>query len=82
MTAVGDIRFMTVVGILSLWIISVGCAYIMGIQLHWGLGGIYAAMIADEFIRGAILLPRWMSRKYLPGARSRLSPQTGAFPSQ
>ncbi|ULL13602.1 MATE family efflux transporter [Paenibacillus sp. H1-7] len=68
LTAVGDIRFMTVVGMLSLWAISVGCSYFLGIQLQWGLAGVYIAMIADEFIRGAILLPRWMSRKYLPGA--------------
>lgn len=70
LTAVGDIRFMTVVGMLSLWAISVGCSYFLGIQLHWGLAGIYVAMIADEFIRGAILLPRWMSRKYLPQAHT------------
>ncbi|WP_282937869.1 MATE family efflux transporter [Paenibacillus sp. RC67] len=73
LTAVGDIRYMTVVGMLSLWIISVGCSYFLGVHLHWGLAGIYIAMIVDEFTRGAILLPRWMSRKYLPRTQSSWS---------
>lgn len=78
LTAVGDIRYMTVIGMLSLWIISVGASYFLGVHLHWGLAGIYTAMIVDEFARAAILVPRWKSRKYL----QRSQPSWSERPAQ
>ena len=50
-----------VVGIISQWLVSVGIGYLLGIVLHWGIAGIWAAMAADECLRGTVMLIRWRS---------------------
>lgn len=57
--AVGDSRYMMKISIPSQWLVSVGITYLLGIQLGWGLYGVYAGMILDEYIRGAVLYLRW-----------------------
>jgi len=57
--AVGDSRYMMKISIPSQWLVSVGLTYLLGIQLGWGLYGVYAGMILDEYIRGAVLYLRW-----------------------
>ncbi|MDG0790392.1 MATE family efflux transporter [Cohnella ginsengisoli] len=57
--AVGDSRYMMKISIPSQWLVSVGLTYVLGIQLGWGLYGVYAGMILDEYIRGAALYLRW-----------------------
>ncbi|MDG0808757.1 MATE family efflux transporter [Cohnella rhizosphaerae] len=57
--AVGDSRYMMKISIPSQWLVSVGLAYLLGIRLGWGLYGVYAGMILDEYIRGAVLYLRW-----------------------
>ncbi|TCL41004.1 MATE family efflux transporter [Harryflintia acetispora] len=59
--AAGDVRFPVVVGIISQWLVSVGIGYLLGIVLHWGIAGIWAAMAADECLRGTVMLIRWRS---------------------
>ncbi|WP_231506527.1 MATE family efflux transporter [Paenibacillus sp. UNC451MF] len=61
LTAIGDTRFIMICGTASLWIIAAGMSYYMGIKLGWGLTGIYIAMIADELVRGMLVLYRWRS---------------------
>lgn len=63
--ATGDIRFPTYMGIISMWGISVPIAYILGIHFDLGLVGIWIAFIADEWIRGIIMLYRWKSRAWM-----------------
>ncbi|MCD1261726.1 MATE family efflux transporter [Paenibacillus athensensis] len=65
LTAVGDTRFLMVSALSSMWIIAAGLSYVLGVELKWGVIGIYIAMISDEFLRGVFIVPRWMSRKYL-----------------
>jgi len=48
-----------------MWLVATGLAYFVGIQLGWGLIGIYACMILDEYIRGTLSLIRWRGRKFL-----------------
>lgn len=59
LSAIGDSKFVMVTALASMWIVSVGLSYALGIHLQWGLYGIYAAMIADEYIRGIWSLVRW-----------------------
>ncbi len=59
MRAAGDIVFPTLLGICSMWGISVGVAWILGIALHLGLRGIWIAMAADEIFRAVVVLIRW-----------------------
>ncbi|MBO1511662.1 MATE family efflux transporter [Metabacillus bambusae] len=63
--AAGDIRFPTYMGILSQWGVSVPIAYILGIHFNLGLVGVWMAFIADEWIRGIIMLYRWKSRTWM-----------------
>jgi len=55
----GDIKFPTVMCMISSWTLSVLGGYIMGIYLGWGLVGIWLGIMLDECIRGIILLLRW-----------------------
>ncbi|MBB6453691.1 putative MATE family efflux protein [Salirhabdus euzebyi] len=60
--AAGDVRFPVYMGILSMWGVSVTLSYFLGIVLGLGLIGIWISFIADEWLRGLIMLRRWKSR--------------------
>lgn len=59
--ATGDIKTPVTVGIVCMWIISVGCSYLLGIVLELGLVGIWIAMTLDECVRAIIFMYRWKS---------------------
>ncbi|MGG4142031.1 MATE family efflux transporter [Paenibacillus algorifonticola] len=65
LNAVGDTRFTMWSSLISMWLIATALAYWVGIEMGWGLLGIYACMILDEYIRGALALFRWRGRKFL-----------------
>ena len=60
--AAGDAKFPVLMGVLSMWGLSVPLAYLLGIHFEWGLPGIYLAFIVDEWLRGLLMLIRWRSR--------------------
>lgn len=57
----GDVIFPVICGMLSMWILGVGGAWLMGIHLGWGLIGIWIAIAADEWLRGIVVAIRWKS---------------------
>jgi putative MATE family efflux protein len=57
----GDAVFPVVIGMLFMWGIGVGGAYLMAFGLGWGMAGIWIATAADEILRGIIMLFRWQS---------------------
>lgn len=59
MKAAGDVKFPTVLGICSMWGISVLFSFLMGIVFNMGLQGVWIAMAADEILRGIVVLIRW-----------------------
>lgn len=59
--ASGDAHFVALFGLLSMWLVSVGGAYLGSLVWGWGLVGIWVAMIADEHLRGWVSLARWRS---------------------
>lgn len=63
--AAGDVRFPVYMGILSMWGVSVTLSYFLGIYLEMGLVGIWIAFIADEWLRGLLMLWRWRSRVWV-----------------
>ena len=65
LNAVGDTRFIMKISFFSMWIVSVGIAYVLGIELGLGLIGIYICMIADEYLRGILCLYRWRGNKWM-----------------
>lgn len=61
MRAAGDVVFPTVLGICSMWGISVVFAWILGIVLKFRLQGVWWAMAADEIFRAVIVFIRWQN---------------------
>ena len=59
MRAAGDVVFPTVLGICSMWGISVVFAWVLGIGFKFGLQGVWWAMAADEIFRAVIVFIRW-----------------------
>lgn len=57
----GDVRFPVFMGMLFMWGIGVGCAWLLGVHWGWGLVGVYIAMAMDEWVRGIIMVFRWRS---------------------
>lgn len=62
--AAGDARFPVLMGVLSMWGISVPLAYYMGVHSGLGLMGVWIAFAVDEWVRGVIMLLRWRSRAW------------------
>jgi len=63
--AAGDVKFPVYMGILSMWGVSVTLSYFLGIYLEMGLVGIWIAFIADEWLRGLLMLWRWRSKVWV-----------------
>lgn len=59
MKAAGDVKFPTMLGIVSMWGVSVLLSFVLGIVLGWGLVGVWIAMACDEIVRGAVVFIRW-----------------------
>lgn len=62
--AAGDARFPVLMGVISMWGVSVPLAYLLGVHLGYGLIGIWIAFVVDEWLRGTIMLLRWRSRAW------------------
>lgn len=59
MKAAGDVKFPTIIGIISMWGFAVLMSYVFGVLLGWGLVGVWIAMALDEIFRGIVVLIRW-----------------------
>lgn len=63
--AAGDVNYPFYVGLVVMWSIAVGCGYLFGIQLGWGICGMWIAFLLDENIRGIIFVRRWYGMKWV-----------------
>ncbi|GGA34227.1 MATE family efflux transporter [Paenibacillus physcomitrellae] len=62
--AAGDARFPVLMGMISMWGVSVPLAYLLGVHFGIGLLGIWIAFTLDEWLRGVMMLLRWRSRAW------------------
>jgi putative MATE family efflux protein len=70
--ATGDARFPLLMSACSVWGVWVPLAWLLGLELHFGLTGICLAMICDEWLRGLLNYYRWKRRGWVESAhRSR-----------
>lgn len=60
----GDVNYPFYVGVICMWSIAVGLAYLVGITWGFGLIGIWWMFCLDENVRGAIFIHRWWSLKW------------------
>lgn len=63
--AAGDVQYTMWVGILSMIVFRLGCAYLFGIVLNWQIYGVWLAMGADWLGRSIAFLIRYRSGKWL-----------------
>ncbi|HEY1791317.1 MAG TPA: MATE family efflux transporter [Opitutaceae bacterium] len=70
--ATGDVGFPIQMAALSMWCVWVPLAWLLGLRFHWGLVGVWIAMMTDEWTRGLLMHWRWRKRRWLKYAeRSR-----------
>jgi putative MATE family efflux protein len=67
--ATGDARFPIRVAIFSEWCFSVPLCYLFGLKFHWGLTGIWIAMMIEEWARGLLMARRWAKRGWMEHAK-------------
>lgn len=67
--ATGDARYPLIWGVISQWTIMVGCSWLFGTYLGFGLPGVWVAFAIDEWFRAMLFLRRWRKRKWLPHAQ-------------
>lgn len=63
--AAGDVRFPLYIGLVSMWLFSVGFSWLLGIYLGWGLLGIWIALGLDECCRAIAMQVRWQKGKWI-----------------
>lgn len=76
--AAGDVRFTMVVGIASLMVCRLGCAWGVGVVAGWGIYGVWLGMGADWLARSIAFGLRWRSRAW----EGRAVTEGGAAPEQ
>ncbi len=62
--AANDARYTMVVSILSMWTFRIGFAYILCLQLDFGVAGVWYAMSIDWFVRSFFFIKRFRSGKW------------------
>lgn len=62
--AAGDSKFTSIVSMLSMWLFRVVLGYLLGIVLHFGIVGVWVAMIAEWGVRGIIFTTRYKGTKW------------------
>jgi putative MATE family efflux protein len=75
--ATGDASFPIKIAVCSEWFLSVPLCWLLGLKLHWGLTGIWIAMMSEEWLRGLIMAWRWKKRhwlKYAHRSRAQVAP--------
>ncbi|MCQ2573284.1 MAG: MATE family efflux transporter [Treponema sp.] len=62
--AAGDYIFPVVIGMISMWIIGISVGYTSGVIFALGAAGVFMGTMADECIRGIIVVIRWKKGKW------------------
>lgn len=63
--AAGDMNYPFYVGLIFMWSIAVGLAYLFGIVFGFGIIGMWWMFTLDENVRGIVFLRRWNSGKWM-----------------
>lgn len=63
--AAGDVRFPLYVGLISMWLFSVGFSWLLGVWLDWGLLGVWIALGLDECCRAIAMQIRWQKGSWI-----------------
>jgi putative MATE family efflux protein len=67
--ATGDARFPVMFGVFSMFFVSVGLAWLLGVHFGLGLIGVWLGFASDEWVRGIAMYVRWQRKAWVPHAR-------------
>jgi putative MATE family efflux protein len=67
--ATGDARFPVMVGAVSMLVVMAGGSWLLGVHYGLGLVGVWIAYAADEWLRGVIMVARWVGHGWVGAAR-------------
>ena len=67
--ATGDARFPVMVGAVSMLVVMAGGSWLLGVHFGLGLVGVWIAYAADEWLRGLIMVARWVGHGWVGAAR-------------
>jgi Na+-driven multidrug efflux pump len=62
--AAGDVRYVMIAAIISMWAVRVSTAYLFAFPLGIGPLGVWLGMAADFILRGILYFKRWRSGKW------------------
>lgn len=62
--AAGDAQVTMWISIASMWICRIGCSFIFGKYLGWGVFGVWVAMVLDWCVRAILMLLRYGSGRW------------------
>lgn len=62
--AAGDSRFTSLTSLLSMWLVRVVLGYILSIILHWGIVGVWGAMVFEWCVRAAVFRLRLRGNRW------------------
>lgn len=65
LTSAGDVNFPFYVGVIFMWTIAVGLAYLFGEVWGFGILGMWWMFCLDENVRGGVFIWRWISKKWM-----------------
>ena len=65
LNAVGDVRYTTIVSILSCWLNAVGLSFVFVNVLNWGIVGVWLAFAIDEWTRAVLYEIRWRKGRWV-----------------
>ncbi len=61
----GDVNFPFYVGVIFMWSVAVGLAYLFGIPFGFGILGMWWMFCLDENLRGIVFLHRWWHKRWM-----------------
>lgn len=61
----GDVNYPFYVGLIFMWTVAVGLAWVFGIAAGFGIIGMWWMFALDENLRGVVFMRRWYSKKWM-----------------
>ena len=62
--AAGDSKFVSISSLITMWTVRVVLGYVLGITLHFGLNGVWAAMVLEWAVRSTVFTIRFRGTKW------------------
>ena len=62
--AARDVKYCMILSIISMWVFRIGFSYGLGVQMQWGVFGVWVAMTIDWAVRAVLFLIRYRGTKW------------------